>query len=182
MAYKAYSRSMLADFTGRPLASFPQQYVTVSAIPQALLLFKLGTCIVDPEALAPDAQQLVDFAILSMADSIHLSAPYQAATASPFNSESIGSYSYSKTARAVQAGEDTGVMWFDLAVRQLSVCEESDNGSFQRGGIEVFEHAGTVVPGTLSGNMAFMSPGDITASREFGYQHRGQRRSAGHGL
>ena len=38
MAYKYYTRTALADFTGRPLASFPQTYVDNTAIPQAVLL------------------------------------------------------------------------------------------------------------------------------------------------
>lgn len=168
MAYPTIVRQDLADFTGRPVASFPETFVTNSAIPQAVLLFKLGTCIVDPALLSTDDQQLVRFALLSMADAIHLAAPYQTALANPFNSESIGSYSYSKTAKAVQDGKDTGVMWFDLAVRQLSQCE-SDAGDFRRGGIEMFERDGSYVSGQLSGNVAYLSPADMSLSRVFGY-------------
>ena len=167
MAYKTYTRQMLADFTGRPLASFPETYVINSAIPQALLLFKLGTCILDPAQLSADEQQLIDFAVLAMADGIHLSAPYQTALASPFNSETIGSYSYSKTAKAVQSGEDTGIMWFDLAISQLSVCEK-DREDFRSGGIEIFENEGTFVRGAISGNVSYLTPSDVRLSRIFG--------------
>lgn len=126
MPYKEYTRQNLADFTGRPVASFPEGYVTTSAFPQALLLFKLGTCLASPDDLSPEQKQLVDFAVLSMADAIHLSAPYQTALASPFNSESIGSYSYSRAAHAVSQGLPTGVSWFDMAIQQLSVCDSLD--------------------------------------------------------
>lgn len=168
MAYKAYTRVEIAGFTGRPLPSFPETYVNMSAIPQALLLFKIGTCIVDPAVLTVDDQLLVDFAILAMADAIHLSAPYQAAMASPFNSETIGSYSYSKTAKAVQDGVETGIMWFDMAVSRLSQCDKV-NGSFARGGVEVYENDGVFQQGRISGNWDFLSPADIRDSTLFGW-------------
>ena len=168
MAYKTYTRDMLSEFTGRTINSFPETYVTKSAIPQALLLFKIATAIVDPALLSTEDQQMVDFAVLSMADAIHLSAPYQAAQASPFNSESIGSYSYSKTATAIKKGLETGVMWFDTAVALLSQKDALD-GSFMGGGIEVFERDGLMTSSDYLGNVAFMSPADVRLSREFGY-------------
>jgi len=169
MVYKTYTRQMIADFTGRPVASFPEAFINASAIPQALLLFKLGTCLAAPDGLTDDEKQMVDFAILSMADAIHLVAPYQAAIASPFNSESIGSYSYSKTAKAIQNGLETGIGWFDMALDKLSVCETL---TFMSGGIEVFEHGHNIAGGSLggqSGNLRFLGPVDIDASRRFGY-------------
>ena len=172
MGYKTYTRQMLADFTGRPLASFPEGFVSTSAIPQALLLFKIGTCLASPDDLTADQQQMLDFAVLAMADAIHLAQPYQTALASPFNSESIGSYSYSKVARAIQKGDETGVMWFDLAIDKLSVCDQLD-GSFAQGGIEIFENdgrfAGNVRLGGQAGNVDFLSPADLNTSRHFGY-------------
>lgn len=167
MPYATYNRQMLADFTGRPVASFPEAFVTNSAIPQALLLFKLGTCLASPDGLTTDQKQLVDFAILSMADSIHLVAPYQTAIASPFNSESIGSYSYSKTAKAIQSGQETGIGWFDMAIDQLSICDDIAGG-FTWGGIEVFEHDGIFSQGS-GGNVQFLSPEDILQSQFFGW-------------
>ncbi len=173
MPYATYTRQMLADFTGRPVASFPDPYVTNSVIPQATLLFKIGTCLASPDALTTDQKQLVDFAILSMADKIHLNAPYQPALSSPFQHESIGSYSYSfqKLTSKVQKGEETGVMWFDLAIDQLSVCDEI-NGSFAQGGIEIYEHDGIIVGGRLGGqgeNVRYLSPQDLNQMRTFGY-------------
>jgi len=170
MGYKTYTRQDLADFTGRPLASFPQAYVENSALPQALLLFKLGTCLASPDDLTDDQKQLVDFAILSMADAIHLVAPYQTVLASPFNSETIGSYSYSKMAKAVQMGLPTGVSWFDMAIADLSVCGDVDPAKigFGGGGIEMFENDGVFVPGS-NGNVDYLSPADIRLSQYFTY-------------
>jgi len=166
MAYRTYDATDLSEFTGRPLASFPPSFVNSSAIPQAVLLFKIGTCIVDPAALSADDQQLVDFAIISMADAIHLTAPYQKALASPFNSETIGSYSYSKTAKAVQKGQETGVMWFDMAIQRLSQCDEV-SGIFLGGGIEVFENDGVFTTGHFSQNFAYLTPAEVHDSIAF---------------
>lgn len=168
MPYKTYTRDDLAAFTGRPAASFPLPYVEASAIPQSLLLFKIGTCLASPDDLTSDQQQLVDFAIMSMADAIHLVAPYQTAIASPFNSESIGSYSYSKTAKAIQGGQETGIGWFDMAIDQLSVCDDIASG-FLYGGIEVFEHDGDFTKGTVGANVRFLSPDDMDWSKQWGY-------------
>lgn len=172
MAYANYNREMLATYTGRPLASFPEAFVTNSALPQALLLFKIGTCLASPDDLSTDDKQLVDFAILSLADAIHLSAPYQAAKANPFSGEGIGSYNYSKAVQAVQRGLPIGVMWFDLAIERLSVCDR-DSGDWAGGGIEIFENdgvfAGGVRLGGQTGNVDFLSPADLNTSRFFGY-------------
>jgi hypothetical protein len=168
MAYTTYTTQMLANYTGRPLASFPEPYTTNSALPQATLLFKIGTCIADPSGLSTDELQMVDWAILSMADAIQLASRYKAVQANPFNSESIGSYSYSKAVKAVQRREETGIEWFDIAVDQLSQCDASD-GLAMTGGIQVFEHQGVFAPGDIGANVQFLTPGDIEQSRVWGY-------------
>lgn len=168
MSYKTYTRQMLADFTGRPAASFPESFIQNSALPQAILLFKIGTCIVDPAQLPADDQLLVDFAIISMADAIFLDSQYATVKAAPFNSETIGSYSYSKAAKAIQVGLDTGVMWFDQAIAKLSVCDDAGD-TFLQGGIEVFEDAGKFRAGDLPENVHYLSPSDLDTSAFFGY-------------
>jgi len=100
-----------------------------------------------------------------------LSQPFAAALASPFTSESIGSYSYGKTASAVQSGEHTNVMWFNTAVDQLSVCGKLDSG-IMFGGVENFEHTGVLVEGSMGNNRRFLTPGEIEASRVWGYDPR----------
>lgn len=169
MGYPTYTVAMLSTFTGRPAAAFRAPYTTASALPQALLLFKMGTCIADPSGLSTDEQQLVDFAILEMADSIQLASLYATVHANPFSSETIGSYSYGKVAKAVQKGDDTGIFWFDKAVQELSVCDTSD-GISMTGGIEVFErHGGYFAPGHKGANIEFLSPADVEQSRSFGF-------------
>lgn len=169
MPYTTYTVQMLSNYTGRPAASFREPYTTSSAIPQALLLFKLGTCLASPDALTTDQKQLVDFAIMSMADAIQLASLYATVQANPFNSETIGSYSYSKVAKAVQQGQPTGITWFDLAIEQLSVCETTD-GLSMTGGIEVFERSGGYfAPGHIGANVQFLTPADIEESRLYGF-------------
>lgn len=168
MAYPTYTPAMLASFTGRPVESFPEPYTSSSVIPQATLLFKMGTCLVDPSTLKPEEQQLIDFAILAMADAIHLSAPYSEALASPFSSESIGSYSYSKATSAVQQGDATGIQWFDMAVSHLGVCDTSD-GIEMSGGIEIFEYQGYFVQGHVGANIQFLTPAEMDTHLSFLY-------------
>jgi hypothetical protein len=123
--YPTLTKKELAAFSGRPEQSYTKY--SDQALLQATMLFKIGTCL----AALPDnqtEQDLARLAILSMADSIFLSQAYQKAAASPFSSESIGSYSYSKAASAVSKGGTTGIMWFDLAVQQMSVCGSLGNG------------------------------------------------------
>lgn len=167
MPYTVYTKASLATFSGRPVESYTDY--ADQALLQSLLLFKIGTCLASPDDLDDTQKQLVDMAILSMADAIFLNQEHQAAVASPFNSESIGSYSYSKTARAVSVGKPTGIMWFDLGVSELGICDLEDNiPTF--GGIEMFEHDGVFVRGSHGGaNVRFLSPKDIIFSRGYGY-------------
>lgn len=109
----------LAVFTGRESNTFGQ--FATEALSQATLLFYLATDIPDYPDDASLAQ-LARYGILDMADKIYLSQPYQEASASPFQSETIGSYSYAKAVAAVKKGDSTGVMWFDLAVNKLKAA------------------------------------------------------------
>jgi len=116
MALASPTVADLAIFTGRESTSFND--FAGEALAQATLLFYLATGINEyPTDL--DQSKLAKYGILDMADKIYLSQPYREASASPYQSESIGSYSYSRTVSAVKKGDATGVMWFDLAVSKL---------------------------------------------------------------
>ena len=67
---------------------------------------------------------LVRHGILDMAWYIGTSLEDRDAMFSPFSSERIGSYSYSKAARAVSNKEETGVPFFDLALKYLGRDDE----------------------------------------------------------
>lgn len=164
--YPKYTKDDLGDFSGRPSQSYSKYSET--ALAQALLLFKIGTCLAQfPDD--PVKSELAKNAILSMADNIFLAQRYQQAAASPFNSETIGSYSYSKTAAAVSSGKPTGIMWFDLAIEQLSVCSTLDDGVATGGGIGMFEYDGVVTASSGPDTVRFLGPQELELSRGFGY-------------
>jgi len=145
----------LAQFTGRDEASFTA--FADQALIQSTLLFSVTTNL-DEYPDDEDLQQLGINAILEMADRIYLEQPYAAAVASPFQSESIGSYSYAKGSYAAKAKdkERTGLFWWDLAVDQLSLIERSLVAS---GGIDVFEHDSMYTTG--DDDRIVLSPSDL---------------------
>ena len=169
MGYPTFTVADLSAFSGRPQASYPPTFTNSSALPQATMLFKIGSCLTSVDHLDETQTELVRYAILSMADGIVLAQPFQSVLSNPFSSESIGSYSYSKVSGAIMAGLPTGIAWFDMAIQQLSVCDENGRGDFSSGGIEVFEYDGNFRPGRHPGNVDFLSPQDIDQSRIFGF-------------
>lgn len=136
--YPTYTVTDLANVSGNDASEYSERPDFVNeALDQATLLFQIGTCL----GAFPDSPQdakLARYAIVSMADAIYWSQPWQKVLRSPFTSETIGSYSYSKLSTAVSAGLPTGVSWFDLAVGRLGVCDFNPSIP-NSGGINVFE-------------------------------------------
>lgn len=159
----------LSDFSGRPEASYPATVST--AFTQSLLLFKISTCLT---ALPDDetSVELAKMAILAYADYIVLSRPHSRIAASPFSSETLGSYSYSKAAKAAASGEKSGIMWFDLAVENLGQCGVGDDVP-EFGGIEIFEHDAAFTAGSTQGAFRMLSPQDQQQSAYFGFDPAG---------
>jgi hypothetical protein len=138
----------LAIWSGRAETSYTGY--ADSALLQATLIFttvtELGAD--DWEGLSPDDQLLANNGIMAYADYIYLRQPYQQILASPMESETVGSYTYSKPfpveARNVQAMElslglqATGIVMWDLAVQMLSRRERAA-GVFY-GQVQVFEN------------------------------------------
>lgn len=122
-------RSVLVTFTGRPLGTF-NDFVD-EALAQATLMFSVVTGLKTmPDD--PDLAQLAINAILEMADRVLLEQPYAMIKARPYQSESIGSWSYSRTTATtakVQSGQRTGLFWWDLAIDELTVPGTSVIGS-----------------------------------------------------
>lgn len=115
----------LADFTGRPAVA--SNAFAGNALEQAALMFTIGTKLTDyPDE--PDKAKLARFAILEMADRLLLEQAYAQIKANPFQSETIGSYSYSRatqTAKTVAQGLKTGLFWWDTAIYELTVAEQA---------------------------------------------------------
>lgn len=120
----------LSTFSGRPVASFSNVSYANESLIQAVLFFQIVTELIQPpDPIAdPLENQLATNGILDFALTTYLEQPYQGIKANPFQSQTIGSTSYSKpvlymrgTAQAnALRGEATGIMWFDLAVQQLA--------------------------------------------------------------
>jgi hypothetical protein len=107
----------LADFSGRPAATYTSFATT--ALAQATLMFSVATGLEDwPED--PDLKQVALYAVLEMADKLILEQPYQLLKAAPFQTETIGSYSYgrsnSTTSKTGQGDLGTGLFWWDTAL------------------------------------------------------------------
>lgn len=110
------TRTDLATFTGRDVTTYTA--FADQALAQATLLFATITRL-DEYPADPQLAQLARNAIMEMADRIYLMQPYQGQLASPFVSESIGSYSYSKLITQLKSNLPTGLFWWDLAIETL---------------------------------------------------------------
>lgn len=160
MTFPTYTVQDLADFATMEVEEFVAEYSNTH-ITQASLLLRIATCLKTPPS---DTFQLDIWknAVLDMALKLDISSQYRTAKYSPYSSETIGSYSYTIALSKIKGGEGTGVEWFDIAVGQLGVCDVMGNtGAHSSGGIEVFEHDGSFVPGYLPGNERLLSPKDI---------------------
>lgn len=155
MAIPVYTKEQLALSTGRDAAFYSNAFVD-QAIFQATLLFRIATNREDLPEGETDAK-LAELGILSMAEAIYLVQPFQETLYSPFSSESIGSYSYSKLSSAVAGGLPVGIGWFDLAVQMLSLGRNLD---LAWGGIEAFEGDGDYVRGARKNNVRILGPAD----------------------
>lgn len=173
-AYPTLGVTELSTFSGRPAASYPASYPD-QAIRMATLIFKIASGLVEFPEPGTNAYDLATMAILALADEFILEQPFQEAKSSPFNSESIGSYSYSKmagrgavrAASSISADGKTGNIWFDLAIEQLGVVVNALNMPAY-GGVEVFEHSEMMVPGLNRHNTRLLGPGDFRLMRYYG--------------
>lgn len=160
MTFPTYNVQDLADFATKEVDEFDEEYANTH-IAQASILLRIATCLNEPPS-DPFKLELWKNAVLDMALKLDITSKYRSAKYSPFSSETIGSYSYSIALTKIKEGADTGAMWFDLAVIQLGVCDVMGNtGAHSSGGIEVMEHDGTFVQGSMPGNERLLSPNDI---------------------
>lgn len=154
--YPVPTVAQLSAFSGRAQATYTS-YAN-SALLQAALRFTILTEVSDPSQIQgynaisqADNQLLAQQGILALADNIYLAFPYQQGIASPFNSETIGSYTYSKAAFGGGSGtmsrlapaalelslDKTGIVLFDLAVQMIALRTQAA-GVFHDG-VSVFD-------------------------------------------
>jgi hypothetical protein len=155
MSYPAPTVADLAAFSGRGAATFTA--FAASALAQAALMFQFATGLHQlPDD--PDKAKLAGYAIMEMADRIYLEQPYAANAASPFQSETIGSYTYSKGSsfyEAAKSGKRVGLWWWDLAVGELGLPGVA--GAAAGGSIKVFEEE---IAYDAEGNKGIISAAD----------------------
>lgn len=145
----------LAEFTGRAADTYSD--FADQALAQATLLFSVITKR-DEYPDDADGRQLAVNAILELADRIYLEQPHQVTKASPFSSESIGSYSYSKNVLAQsKQGERTGLFWWDLAIDELTLVGRS---LVMSGSVSVLERDDLYIDGD-DGRRYVLGPADF---------------------
>ena len=154
MALPVPTVAELATFSGRLEATYGA-FASQSLL-QATLLFTLLTELTDTPSDANEAQ-LVANAIMEMADHLYLVQPYTEAKSKPFQSETIGSYSYALGSAASKAlqGEKTGLLWFDLAIKLLGQKFTVSSSS-----IIVFERNGNLWTDS-EGNTVLVGPAEV---------------------
>lgn len=102
------------------------------------------------------------YAVMELGEAFLNSRPYRSAAVSPFQSETIGSYSYSKVSAAVRAGVPTGLVWFDQA-RDLFAGDGAD--AIVSVSTHVFE-TGTFKVLDEDGDTQLLGPADVEVSRD----------------
>lgn len=141
----------LSAFSGRPAATYG--VFASQALDQAALMFSIVTKLSDyPDD--PDLAKLAKYAILELADRLFLEQPYAEYVAKPFQSETIMSYSYSRTTATtskIQSGVKTGLFWWDLAIDELSLPGSSVIG---HGSVDVVPDGLRRDPDTMAWTLA----------------------------
>lgn len=145
--------SEMATFKGKA-DSFYTDFAE-QALLQATLLLSLRTGLTEMPEGESEAL-LAKYAIMDLANQIYLETPYDQIIAKPFSSESIGSYSYSKSAQSARRGDSTGSMWFDLAVEKLSSLD--GDYDVNSASISMFER--NHLYKDAEGNRYVLGPGD----------------------
>ena len=126
----------LSEFSDIPEDDL-SSYSTV-ALRQATLLFELATGLeAYPEVDSVGYDTAIN-GICDMALALYYGKDTAQARYSPYQSESIGSYSYSKVAAAIVRGLPTDVGWFDSAVALLSTGVDNSVGVYSDA-VTVFE-------------------------------------------
>jgi hypothetical protein len=127
----------LAEFSGRPAGTYTPYAAT--ALTQATLMFTVATGLEDwPED--DDLRQVALYAVLEMADKLTLQQPYTLLKAAPFQTETIGSYSYGRTNTTTsKTGQDdlvAGLYWWNIA---MDLFEQKDVALTASGSISSYE-------------------------------------------
>lgn len=109
------------------LQEFREGVSDAEAIQRAADLFVMATGL--KAATTPLEERIVRVAILEMAWAIGTRHDDMEKEFSPFSSERIGSYSYSKALKSVSSGQSTGISSFDAAVAYFLALAMAGSGT-----------------------------------------------------
>lgn len=139
-----------------------------TALVQSADLMYIATGLLD-DPTDPQHLRILQNGIMGMAEFLISTQPFRGEAYAPVSSESLGSYSYSKSAGAVKAGIPTEVMWFDLAVHFFSSGDES--ALALTSSTSVFEYDGGLLHQDIEGRRSVVGPAALlgkTYKRPFG--------------
>jgi hypothetical protein len=127
--FPTFTVAQLSQFSGRALQSYTPY--ADQALIQAVVIFMLVTQVTTWPTDELSAQ-IATLGILQYADVLVLEQPYQQVIHNPFQSQTIGSTSYSKPTAYMRGnaaanalkGEATGIPFFDYAVQKLALRTE----------------------------------------------------------
>ncbi len=154
MALPVPTVAELATFSGRLEATYSA--FATQALLQSTLLFSMLTEITDTPSDANEAQMVAN-AIMEMADHLYLVQPFVEIKAKPFQSETMGSYSYSVGSAASKAmsGDKTGLLWWDLCLKLLG-----QKTTITSNEIIVFDRDGNLWTDS-TGNTVLVGPAEV---------------------
>jgi hypothetical protein len=107
----------LALFMNVASVEDPRGYM---ALQQATVLMGTTLGLTEDYTGDPDGVQLIKWGILDMAWKLLVSYDNREELYTPYTSERVGSYSYSKMQAAASKGEETGVPFFDQAIAYMT--------------------------------------------------------------
>lgn len=153
----------LAQFTGQD-EFYYGKYVNI-AIQQATDLFTMATCLDELPDISTLDGRISRSAVLSMAEALYEGQAFRKLRFTPFQNETIGSYSYSLAQKNISSGIPTGIGWFDLAVDRLGIC--ADTATITGSAVSVFDRPGDVRVGP-DGSQYLIGPNDINRRQIIG--------------
>lgn len=150
------NKAVVLEFAG---VTSLESYID-TAIEQATILLETFTCRSEfPEVGTLDYDLMVN-AIADMSLALYYSHFFKETKYNPYQSETIGSYSYSKVSSLLNQGLPTNVGWFDQAIQKLNICGDEVNAvGVYSDAVTVFENDGLYV--TPSGRKTRPGPADF---------------------
>lgn len=157
MAFPVFTADDLSKFTGQPVQMYG--IWVDEAISQAAFLVEVVTGVHDLDPNDAYGQRLYMYSVLEIAGHLYAEQEYWMVNVQPFQSETIGSYSYTKSATSVRIsnGDLDGLVWLPLYQDYLASIDAAGAASGISSGQIIgseYDDVG-ITPG---GNLRVLSP------------------------